>query len=105
MDRSHLAVAFLLGVCVALGVALVVQSGNAIAPAYAQGGAGDLIVESGRGTQGQGPRMRVPSQGRHGQHALDWTARNSSRKPLLRTGQRSHSPIGLSGTEPRSKGR
>ena len=56
MDRSKLVIAFLLGVCAALSVALIVQSGNAIPRAYAQasGQAGDIFAVTGTGTQGQG---------------------------------------------------
>lgn len=55
MDRSHLVIAFLLGVCVALGVALIVQSGDAMPKAYAQasGGGGEIFAVTGTGTSGQ----------------------------------------------------
>lgn len=56
MDRNKLVVAFLLGVCAALSVALILQSGNALPKAYAQatGTAGDIFAVTGTGTQGQG---------------------------------------------------
>lgn len=56
MDRSQLVIAFLLGICVALGVALVVQSGDALPRAYAQTAAGgsEIFAVTGTGTQGQG---------------------------------------------------
>ena len=54
MDRSQLVIAFLLGICVALGTALVVQSGSAISPAYAQAtGTGEMFAVTGTGTSGQ----------------------------------------------------
>ena len=55
MDRNQSLIAFLMGVCVALAVALVVQSGNALPQAHAQatGTAGELTVVTGTGTTGQ----------------------------------------------------
>ena len=55
MDRSHLVIAFLSGVCVALVAALVVQSGEALPKAYAQAGgsAGEITAITGTGTSGQ----------------------------------------------------
>ncbi len=55
MDRSQLVIAFLLGICVALGVALVVQSGEAMPKAYAQAAAGssEVFAVTGMGTTGQ----------------------------------------------------
>ena len=54
MDRSHALVAFLLGVCAALGVALVLQSGNALPQAHAQAsGSGEMFAVTGTGTSGQ----------------------------------------------------
>ena len=55
MDRNNLIIAFLLGVCVALGVALCVQSGNALPAAYAQAASGgEMFAVTGTGTQSQG---------------------------------------------------
>ncbi len=55
MDRSHLVIGFLLGICVTLGVALVVQSGDHIPRAYAQtSGTGEMFAVTGSGTQAQG---------------------------------------------------
>ena len=54
MDRNQAVIAFLLGVCTALGTALIVQSGNVVPQAYAQSrGSGEFFVEAGRGTTGQ----------------------------------------------------
>jgi hypothetical protein len=54
MERNQLLIAFLLGVCVALGVALVVQSGEALPKAHAQAAAGgELFAVTGTGTTGQ----------------------------------------------------
>jgi hypothetical protein len=54
MDRNQLVIAFLLGVCVALGVALIVQSGEALPRAHAQAAAGgELFAVTGTGTTGQ----------------------------------------------------
>lgn len=54
MDRSHVVIAFLLGICVALGTALVLQRGDALPRAHAQANAtGDLYALVGTGTQGQ----------------------------------------------------
>ncbi len=55
MDRSHLVIAFLSGVCVALAAALIVQSGEALPKAYAQAGgsAGEITAITGTGTSGQ----------------------------------------------------
>jgi len=52
MDRSHLLVAFLLGVCVSLGTALVMQSGGALPQAHAQAaaGGGQMFAVTGTGT-------------------------------------------------------
>jgi hypothetical protein len=54
--KSRLTIAFLLGVCVALGAALVFSSGNALPNAYAQaaGGAGSMFAVTGTGTTQQG---------------------------------------------------
>ncbi len=55
MDRSHLLIAFLLGVCVALGTALVLQSGDALPRAHAQAsGSGEMFAVTGTGTTSQG---------------------------------------------------
>ena len=55
MDRSNLVIAFLAGVCVALGTALVLQSGDALPRAYAQAsGGGEMFAVTGTGTSGQG---------------------------------------------------
>ena len=55
MDRSQWVIAFLTGVCVALGAALVVQSGDALPRAHAQasGAAGGMVAVTGTGTSGQ----------------------------------------------------
>lgn len=54
-DRSQVVIGFLMGLVVALGAALVIQSGNALPRAHAQTaaqGAG-LMAVTGSGTQGQ----------------------------------------------------
>lgn len=54
-DRSSLTIGFLLGMVIALGAALVVQSGQALPRAYAQtaGNGHGLFAVTGSGTQGQ----------------------------------------------------
>lgn len=54
-DRSSLTIGFLLGMVIALGAALVVQSGQALPRAYAQtaGNGPGLFAVTGSGTQGQ----------------------------------------------------
>lgn len=54
-DRSSLTIGFLLGMVIALAVALVVQSGQALPQAYAQtsGSGPGVFAVTGSGTQGQ----------------------------------------------------
>jgi len=54
-DRSSLVIGFLLGAVVALGAALVVQSGNVLPQAHAQtaGQGPGVFAVTGSGTQGQ----------------------------------------------------
>ncbi|MGE0707258.1 MAG: hypothetical protein AB7N76_16395 [Planctomycetota bacterium] len=55
-DRSKVLIAFLLGVCVALGVALVLNTGQGLPRAYAQAasGQGGVFAVTGTGTTQQG---------------------------------------------------
>lgn len=55
MDRSHVVIAFLSGVCLALGTALMLQSGDALPRAHAQSasGGGEMFAVTGTGYQGQ----------------------------------------------------
>lgn len=54
-DRSSMTIGFLLGMVIALGAALVVQSGQALPQAYAQtaGSGPGVFAVTGSGTQGQ----------------------------------------------------
>lgn len=55
MERSNLIIAFLCGVCVALGTALLVNSGDTLPKAHAQSaGGGQLFAVTGTGYSGQG---------------------------------------------------
>ena len=55
MDRSQMVIGFLMGLVVAMGAALVVQSGNALPQARAQtaGQGPGVFAVTGSGTQGQ----------------------------------------------------
>jgi hypothetical protein len=55
MDRSQMVIGFLLGLVVALGAALVVQTGQVLPQAHAQtaGNSQGLFAVTGSGTQGQ----------------------------------------------------
>lgn len=65
MDRNHVVIAFLAGVCVSLGVALVLQTGQTLPRAHAQtSGGGEMFAVTGSGTQGQGHDVLFVLDGR-----------------------------------------